>query len=184
MLSGQFRLIAPLRPRSNSHRYVPAKSCSGAWMVVEVLWFPWKRKNATSALRHRKRRRTQRHWRGLHDRGGGLAVLKELIEYPIEMLERIQVHLDDKAVFACDAVTFGHLWHRAGELGNFGQLPGRGAYAHVSGNRPTKRGRIQLEPAAAYHACIFQPVEAFFHRRRRHADGHGQARHRLAGIFQ
>src|SRR6185437_10017899 len=84
---------------------------------------------------------------------------------------------------AGDAVALDDLRHLLREFGDLLQLPGHRAHAHIGGDRPAQRLRVQLDPVAADHAGFLQPREALLHCRRRHADAAGELADRLARVF-
>jgi hypothetical protein len=73
---------------------------------------------------------------------------EEAVEHARQLLDRAQVHLEEEAVLAGDAMALGHLGDLGGELGDPLQLPGRRLDAHDRGQLVPERAGIDLGAVA------------------------------------
>src|SRR5579883_133516 len=111
-------------------------------------WFPGQRQGA------------RRDGSGLHDGGRGLPVSEELVEYQIQVVERLEAHLQYEAILSRDAVTLHDLGQGRGQLGNLRELAGHGTDADECGDGIAQGGSIDLEPAGLDDAGIFHALDA------------------------
>lgn len=99
---------------------------------------------------------------------------EEPVEHAIELIDRLDVQLEDKAVLPGDAVTFDDLRHAPREIGDFGELAGCRPDPDDREDRVAERGRIDLQAVAADDSRLLHPLEAFAHRGGGHADAPGK----------
>jgi hypothetical protein len=87
------------------------------------------------------------------------------IQHSVEGRNLRQVQLQNEAVFACDAMTFGNFRKLPGQFSDFGKLPWGGAHSNKRGHRIAQFLGIQFQAIAADNATFLQSQDALFGRR-------------------
>src|ERR1700679_1578442 len=124
----------------------------------------------------RKRKRSQRNWRRLNDRGSGLSIEQERVQHAIEDIDAFQMETHDEAILSRDTVALDHTRRVLREFDDLLNLTRQRPNSHHDRHRITQQPRIEIEPDAADQPDFLKTLHTFANGGARHAHGSRELR--------
>src|ERR1700722_18860342 len=115
-------------------------------------------------------RRTPFDQRGLNDRGRGHCVRDNLIDEPLQVLDRLQMRSGDKAILAGYAIAFDDLGQRPQNVRDRAEFARNWPNAQPGGDGQAERSRVDRRRIAFDHARFLEALDPFGRARRGQAN--------------
>ena len=118
----------------------------------------------------------------MDDRRRRPSVWREPVEHFLELVDPAQVHLEEEAVIAGDAVALDHLRALTCDLADPLELPRRGRDANDRCDRVAERDRVDVGAVAADHTFALEALHTLGDGGRREVHAPPERGHREAGV--